>query len=89
MSTFILSIDAAKGMQKKHGHIMRDLDRVASMLSAEERKRWLIPATYTDGRGKTHRAYSLLPEALPLLLAGKETKTALRWIADRIPHLTD
>ena len=89
MSTFILSIDAARGMQKKHGHIMRDLDRVASMLSPEERKRWLTPATYTNGRGKTHRAYSLPPEALPLLLAGKETKTALRWIVGRMPHLTD
>lgn len=89
MSDFILSIDAARGMQKKHGHIMRDLNRVASMLSAEERKCWLIPATYTDGRGKTHRAYALPREALPLLLAGKETKTALRWIVGRIPHLTD
>lgn len=32
MQSFILSTDAAKGMQRKHSKLMRDLDRARSML---------------------------------------------------------
>ena len=37
MQSFILSTDAAKGMQRKHSKLMRDLDRVRSMLPPDQR----------------------------------------------------
>lgn len=80
MNDFILSTDAARGMMKKHSHVMRDLTRVRSMLSPEEQNRWLILTTIENGKHKGKRAYKIPREALLFLLAGKETRSAINWL---------
>ncbi|MGE9986002.1 hypothetical protein [Desulfovibrio sp. SGI.169] len=77
----ILSIDAAHGMQRKHSKLMRDLDRVRSMLPPELAARLLARVDVPGKNGKTVRAYRLPREALALLFMGEATKVTVTWAA--------
>lgn len=54
-----LSTDAAHAMQRKHSKLLRDLDRVRSMLPPELAARLLARVDVPGRGGKTIRAYRL------------------------------
>lgn len=76
----LLSTEAALGLQVKHSKLMRDLDRVRSILTPEKADRMMLPIMYTDGKG-TRRAYALTQACTPFLLAGQASKMQIRWLA--------
>lgn len=84
MQDYILSTDAAKGMQRKHSKIMRDLDRVRSMLPPGQARRLFQRVSTWDKDGKEVRAYRLPREGLALLFLGQASKTAVTWVAGNI-----
>lgn len=75
----ILSTDAAHGMQRKHSKLMRDLDRVRSMLPPELAAHLLERVDVPGRGGKTVRAYRLPRAALALLFMGESSKVAVTW----------
>lgn len=77
----ILSTDAARGMQRKHSKLMRDLDRVRSMLPPETAARLLVRVDVRGADGRVVRAYRLPRKALPLLFMGGAGKAAVTWTA--------
>lgn len=77
----ILSIDAARGMQRKHSKLLRDLDRVRSMLPPDLAARLLVRVDLPGRGGKTIRAYRLPKTALALLFMGGAGKVAVTWAA--------
>lgn len=82
MSQFqLLSTDAARGMQQKHSKLMRDLDRVRSMLPPTLAARLLVRVDVPGRGGKTVRAYRLPRAALALLFMGEAGKVAVTWAA--------
>ena len=76
-----LSTDAAHGMQRKHSKLLRDLDRVRSMLPPELAARLLARVDVPGRGGKTIRAYRLPGAALALLFMGEASKVAVTWAA--------
>lgn len=80
----ILSTDAAHGMQRKHSKLIRDLDRVRSMLPPELAARLLARVDVPGRGGKTIRAYRLPRAALALLFMGEVSKVAVTWAAGMI-----
>lgn len=84
MYDYILSTEAAKGMQRKHSKLMRDLDRVRSMLPPEQNGRLLQRVSAWDKDGRETRAYRLPREALALLFLGQASKAAVMWVAREI-----
>ena len=77
----ILSIDAARGMQRKHSKLIRDLDRVRSMLPPDLAARLLVRVDLPGRDGKTIRAYRLPRMALALLFMGGAGRVAVTWAA--------
>lgn len=76
-----LSTEAARGLQVKHSKLMRDLDRVRSILTPEKADALMLPIMYTDTKG-TKRAYALTQACGPFLLAGQASKAQIRWLAE-------
>ena len=81
MQSFILSTDAAKGMQRKHSKLMRDLDRARSMLPPDLAKNLLQRVSAWDKDGREIRGYRLPREAVALLFLGQANKTTVMWAA--------
>lgn len=77
----ILSTDAARGMQRKHSKLLRDLDRVRSMLPPDLATRLLVREDVAGRGGKAIRAYRLPRRALALLFMGEAGKVAITWAA--------
>ena len=84
MNSYILSTDAAKGMQRKHSKLMRDLDRARSMLPPDLAKNLLQRVSAWDKDGREIRGYRLPREALVLLFLGRASKTAVMWVAENL-----
>lgn len=78
----ILSTDAARGMQCKHSKLIRDLDRVRSMLPPDLAARLLVRVDLPGRDGKTIRAYRLPRMALALLIMGGARRVAVTWAAE-------
>ena len=80
MQSFILSTDAAKGMQRKHSKLMRDLDRARSMLPPDLADALMEPVDLMgwDGSG---RAYRLPREALVFLYTAGAPRHEILWLA--------
>lgn len=83
MQSFILSTDAAKGMQRKHSKLMRDLDRARSMLPPDLADALMEPVDLMgwDGSG---RAYRLPREALVFLYTAGAPQHEILWLADAL-----
>lgn len=79
MKTF-LSTEVAHGLQIKHGKLVRDLDRVRSMLPPNFAAEAMILDTITNTRGIERRCYRLTAAALPFLFMGQATKTQVTWM---------
>ena len=79
----VLSLDVARHFQKKHSDILRDIDRLRSILpkSFVERNFASKYRTVEAGNGATRKVhyYELTRDALSLLVMGFTGKAALLW----------
>ena len=79
----VLSTEVARHFQKRHSHILRDIERLCSILpkSFREPNFGLTFTTVKIGNGATRqeRAYRLTRDALSLLVMGMTGKAAVMW----------
>lgn len=71
------SLEVARVANRKHGQVLRDIDRLRVLLPDTE-VRHFEAARRTDAKGNSLRYYLLTPYALALLDVG-QGKSALRW----------
>ena len=75
----VLSIEVARHFQKRHTNILRDIDRLRSILP----KSFTAPnfglSEYQDSTGRSVRAFLLTRDALSLLVMGMTGKAAVMW----------
>lgn len=75
----VLSTDVARHFQRRHSHILRDIDRLRSILP----KSFTAPnfglSEYTDPTGRKLTAYLLTRDAFSLLVMGMTGKAAILW----------
>ena len=84
----LTTLDAAKGMQRKHAKLMRDIDRVRSILPPDFAASAFIPDARIDAAGNRQRFFHLTRNALPFLFMGQATKHELPRMDEtaRAPH---
>lgn len=75
----VLSTEVARHFQKKHQHILRDIDRLCSMLPPLFTASNFGRSDYADSTGRTLPAWLLTRDALSLLVMGFTGTAALRW----------
>ena len=80
----LTTLVAAKGMQRKHSKLMRDIDRVRSILPPEFAETAFTPDAQTSAAGKRQRFFRLTRDALPFLFMGQATKHEILWMMDVI-----
>ena len=83
----LTTLDAAKGMQRKHAKLMRDIDRVRSILPPDFAATAFIPDAQTDAAGTRKRFFHLTRNALPFLFMGQATKHEILWMAETVRKL--
>ena len=66
----LTTLDAAKGMQRKHAKLMRDIDRGRSILPPDFAASAFIPDARIDAAGNRQRFFHLTRNALPFLFMG-------------------
>ena len=71
----LTTLDVAKGMQRKHSKLMRDIDRVRSILPPDFAATAFIPDARIDAAGNRQRFFHLTRNALPFLFMGASRKT--------------
>ena len=75
----VLSTEVARHFQRRHSHVLRDIDRLRSILP----KSFTAPnfglSEYTDSTGRKLTAYLLTRDALSLLVMGMTGKAAIIW----------
>lgn len=75
----VSSLDVARHFQRRHSHILRDIDRLRSILP----KSFTAPnfglSEYTDSTGRKLTAYLLTRDAFSLLVMGMTGKAAIMW----------
>lgn len=75
----VLSTEVARHFQRRHSHVLRDIDRLRSILP----KSFTAPnfglSEYTDSTGRKLTAYLLTRDALSLLVMGMTGKAAIMW----------
>ncbi|MGE9985710.1 Rha family transcriptional regulator [Desulfovibrio sp. SGI.169] len=75
----VLSTEVARHFQKRHTHILREIDRLRSILP----KSFTAPnfglSEYQDSTGRSVRAFLLTRDALSLLVMGMTGKAAVMW----------
>ena len=76
----LTTFDAARGMQRKHSKLMRDLDRARSMLPPDLADALMEPVDLMgwDGSG---RAYRMPREALGFLYTAGAPRHEILWSA--------
>lgn len=75
----VLSTDVARHFQKRHTNILRDIDRLRSILPKSFTALNFEPSNYQDSTGRSVRAFLLTRDALSLLVMGMTGKTAIMW----------
>lgn len=83
----LTTLDAARGMQRKHSKLMRDIDRVRSILPPDFAETAFTPDAQTSPAGKRQRFFHLTHDALPFLFMGQATKHEILWMMDAIKVL--
>lgn len=75
----VSSLDVARHFQRRHSHILRDIDRLRSILP----KSFTAPnfglSEYTDTTGRKLISYLLTRDAFSLLVMGMTGKAAIQW----------
>lgn len=74
-----LSTDVALHFQKKHLHVLRDIDRIISLLPRAFTESNFGSSEYTDKTGRRLRAFRLTRDAFSLLVMGMTGPAAIRW----------
>lgn len=74
-----LSTDVALHFQKRHKHILRDIDRIKSLCPASFNGTNFGPVDYLDSKGERRPAYRLTRDAFSLLVMGMTGPAAIRW----------
>lgn len=75
----VLSTEVAERFQKKHRHILRDIDRLRSILPKSFTEPNFGLSEYTDSTGRKLPAYLLTRDAFSLLVMGFTGSAAIRW----------
>lgn len=74
-----LSTDVALHFQKKHLHVLRDIDRIKSLCPVAFNESNFGLVDYVDAKGERRRAYRLTRDAFSLLVMGMTGKAAILW----------
>lgn len=83
----LTTLDAARGLQRKHSKLMRDIDRVRSILPSDFTAAAFIPAVRIDAEGRRQRFFRLTRDGLLFLFMGEATKHEIRWMAEAVRRL--
>lgn len=83
----LTTLDAARGLQRKHSKLMRDIDRVRSILPPGLAATAFIPAIRIDAEGRRQHFFRLTRDGLPFLFMGQATKHEIRWMAETVRGL--
>ncbi|MDE5880081.1 MAG: Rha family transcriptional regulator [Desulfovibrio sp.] len=75
----VLSTEVARHFQKRHSHILRDIERLRSILPKSFNAPNFGPVDQTDAKGEKRRAFLLTRDALSLLVMGMTGKAAIMW----------
>lgn len=75
----VLSTTIADRFNKKHQHILRDIDSLISILPESFTASNFGRSSYSDGYGRKYRAYLLTRDAFSLLAMGLTGKAAIIW----------
>ena len=75
----VLSLEVARHFQRRHTNILRDIDRLRSILPKSFTALNFEPSNYQDSTGRTVRAFLLTRDALSLLVMGMTGKAAVLW----------
>ena len=83
----LTTLDAAKGMQRKHSKPMRDIDRARSILPPDFAETAFTPDAQISPAGKRQRFFHLTRDALPFLFMGQAAKHEILRLTDAIKAL--
>lgn len=75
----ILSTEVAKHFCKRHSHILRDIDRLRSILPKSFDAPNFGRVDVLDAKGESRRAFLLTRDAFSLLVMGMTGKAAIMW----------
>ncbi len=75
----VLSTDVARHFQRRHSHILRDIDRLCSILPKSFNAPNFGRVEIIDIKGEKRRAYQLTRDAFSLLVMGMTGKAAILW----------
>lgn len=75
----VSSKEVALRFQKKHNDVLRDINRIRSMVPKSFTERNFAPSEYTDSTGRTLPAFNLTRDAFSLLAMGFTGKVAVMW----------
>lgn len=78
-SPAVLSTEVALCFQKKHQHVLRDIDKICSILPKEFTASNFGRSEYTDSTGRKLPAFLLTRDAFSLLVMGFTGSAAVRW----------
>ena len=80
----LTTLDAAKGMQRRHAKLLRDIDRLRSILPPDFAATAFIPDAQTDAAGNRKRFFHLTRNALPFFFMGQATKHEILWMVETV-----
>lgn len=75
----VLSTDVARHFQRRHSHVLREIDRLRSILPKSFTEPNFGRSDYVDGTGRKLPAFLLTRDALSLLVMGFTGKAAVLW----------
>lgn len=75
----VLSTEIARHFQKRHSHVLREIDRLRSILPKSFNEPNFGRVNYADAKGEARPAYLLTRDALSLLVMGFTGKAAIIW----------
>ena len=75
----VSSLDVAKHFQKRHTHILREIERLRSICPKTFTEPNFGLSNYTDSTGRKLRSYHLTRDAFSLLVMGFTGKAAIQW----------
>lgn len=75
----VSSLDVARHFQRRHSNILRDIDRLCSILPKSFNALNFGRVEITDVKGEKRRAYLLTRDAFSLLVMGMTGKAAILW----------
>ena len=75
----VLSTEVARHFQKRHSHVLREIDRLRSICPKSFNEPNFGRVNYADVKGEKRPAYLLTRDALSLLVMGFTGKAAIMW----------